>query len=185
VLDLYSGARPYQPLFKAGTRCVGLDVDDAYACADIVSSDLLPFADASFDLCLCTQAFQYVPEPGEAVKELRRVLRAGGEVLLTIQAAFPGDPGPYSRAQLREFFSGWDCVTVNVNGGTTVTAFTYLTVGLHRLEGRIPRRLRLLFGATYWLVNSLGQAVDRIGRRVGLIDGMRPLNLVLRARRPV
>ena len=55
---------------------VGLDVEgNPYGVADVVSDALLPFADESFDLVTCIQAFQYIPGPEHAVSEFQRVLR--------------------------------------------------------------------------------------------------------------
>lgn len=42
----------------------------------------LPMATASFDIALATQVYEYVPDVVGALKELRRVLRPGGRVLL-------------------------------------------------------------------------------------------------------
>jgi len=38
----------------------------------------LPFADGSFDLALCNQVYQYVPDVPRLLAELHRVLKAGG-----------------------------------------------------------------------------------------------------------
>lgn len=40
----------------------------------------LPFDDAEFDLALCQQGLQFVPEPEAAIAEMARVLRPGGRV---------------------------------------------------------------------------------------------------------
>ena len=62
VLDVWCGSRPYDDLFPSGARCLGLDVDpNPYGVADVVSNELLPFPDESFDLVTCIEAFQWVP----------------------------------------------------------------------------------------------------------------------------
>ena len=40
----------------------------------------LPFGDAEFDLAVCQQGLQFVPEPDRAVREMARVLRPGGRL---------------------------------------------------------------------------------------------------------
>lgn len=43
----------------------------------------LPFADDSFDIVTCLEALEFMPNPEFALRELVRVLRAGGVLLIT------------------------------------------------------------------------------------------------------
>jgi 2-polyprenyl-3-methyl-5-hydroxy-6-metoxy-1,4-benzoquinol methylase len=43
----------------------------------------LPFADANFDTAISCETIEHVPDPAKAVRELARVLRPGGRLLLT------------------------------------------------------------------------------------------------------
>jgi SAM-dependent methyltransferase len=184
VLDVYCGARPYEPLFPPGTRYVGLDIDDAFGCADVVSDELLPFPDGSFDLVLCTQAFYFVDEPRRAVAEIARVLRPGGHALVTLPVVYPGTERLYSELQLRELFEDWDDVVVVANGGTVVSIATLSAYLLHRVERGAPRPVRRAFRALYLVLNVAAEAADRVETR-RLLPGRRlPANLLVRARRP-
>jgi len=51
-------------------------------CAVVGDAAALPFADASFDLVYCRFLLEYLPQPGLAVREMARVLRPGGRLLL-------------------------------------------------------------------------------------------------------
>lgn len=184
VLDVYCGARPYEPLFAAPARYVGLDIDDAYGCADVVSDEFLPFPDASFDLCLCTQAFYFVPEPSQAVAEFARVLRPGGHALLTLPVAYPGTERLFAPLQLRELFSAWDDVTVVDNGGTAVSIATLSGYFVHQIEKRLPRRMAPAFAAVYVGLNAAGDAADAFERRFLASADALPANLLVRATRP-
>ena len=89
VLDVGAGPGRYRNLFahcdyrahdfarEPGTvgRYTTLDYE-----SDITS---IPVADASFDVVLCTEVLEHVPEPIAAVRELARILRSGGRLFLT------------------------------------------------------------------------------------------------------
>lgn len=50
----------------------------------VFDAQKLPFPDGSFDLVLLYEAFYYLPEPGAFLAEARRVLRPGGELILSM-----------------------------------------------------------------------------------------------------
>jgi ubiquinone/menaquinone biosynthesis C-methylase UbiE len=59
----------------------------------------IPFPDESFDSIVCTQVFEHLAYPWKAVKEIRRVLKKGGCVLITVPQTSPlhGEPWDYYR----------------------------------------------------------------------------------------
>jgi SAM-dependent methyltransferase len=187
ILDVWCGSRPYDDLLPADANRVGLDVEgNPYGVADVVSDEFLPFPDASFDLLLCIQAFQYVPDPERAVTEFRRVLRPGGAALVALPFGLEYDPKilerRYTGPQLAALFDGWDGVQVREYGGRAVT-WTVLTGSLLRhVELRAPRPVRPLFSAVYVLLNRLGVVLARIEESRSR-TGALPSNLVLTAQR--
>ena len=55
-----------------------------YGKLDIVSDiTAIPEPDASFDAVMCIEVIEHVPDPGEAVRELARLLKPGGTLLLS------------------------------------------------------------------------------------------------------
>jgi SAM-dependent methyltransferase len=184
VLDVYCGSRPYEPLFPAGTRYVGLDIDDSYGCADVVSDEFLPFPDRVFDLCLCTQSFQFIPNPEAAIAEFRRVLRPGGHVLLTLALAYPGTVRLYSPLQLREAFAGWENVVIVESGGTIVSLVTISAHFVHQIEKRLTGRLKPLFRVSYATMNTVGEVADSFEHRFLAAAPKMPTNLLLSATAP-
>lgn len=193
VLDVWCGSRPYDDLLPAGARVVGLDVEgNPYGVADVVSSELLPFPDESFDLVTCVQAFHYMEDPERTVAEVSRVLRPGGSALVSSVFGFEYDrrhfEARYTEQQLRALFTGWEDVRVREDGGRAVT-WTVLTGSLlHGLEQRIASRgalraLRPAFLASYALVNGAGVLLGRLEGSASATPAL-PMNLTLTARKP-
>jgi len=110
VLDVGCGRKPYAHLTRA-KRYVGVDIDTpatrALAAADhYYDGRTLPFADASFDAVLCSQVLEHVFTPDEFLREIRRVLRPGGVLLLATPFVWdeheqPQDYGRYSSFGLK------------------------------------------------------------------------------------
>jgi SAM-dependent methyltransferase len=87
VLDLGAGDAPYRELFAHTdyrTSDWSESVHMGAGTADIVASaDDLPVADESFELVVCTQVLEHVPEPASVLAECHRVLVPGGRLALT------------------------------------------------------------------------------------------------------
>src|SRR5262249_61647773 len=49
-----------------------------------MDAERLVLPDAAFDVVLCSLGLMYVPDPGRALSEARRVLRPGGRVVLAV-----------------------------------------------------------------------------------------------------
>jgi ubiquinone/menaquinone biosynthesis C-methylase UbiE len=49
-----------------------------------MDAEHLDLPDASFDVALCALGLMYVPEPEQALREMRRVLRPGGRLVLAV-----------------------------------------------------------------------------------------------------
>jgi len=93
VLELGVGTGVNLPLYSRTTRVVGCDPSRpslTWAAQRLrpnialVEGDAqqLPFPAASFDVVTASLTFCSVPEPGRGLREARRVLRAGGQLVL-------------------------------------------------------------------------------------------------------
>lgn len=89
VLDAGAGVGQYRPLFahcdyKAHDFAKEPMTVGHYTPLDYESDILaIPVPDESFDAVLCTEVLEHVPEPIKAVRELARILRPGGIMMLT------------------------------------------------------------------------------------------------------
>ena len=100
MLDAGAGECQYRDLFlhcdyKAqdfaqygGTQSGPLKESWRYGALDYVCDiTAIPVADESFDAVLCTEVLEHVPQPADVIRELARVLRPGGRLLLTAPLA--------------------------------------------------------------------------------------------------
>jgi SAM-dependent methyltransferase len=167
VLDVGCGDRPYDRLLAGAREIVGFDVP-GNPHADLHGSlDALPVEDASFDVVLCVQVLEHVADPGAAVGELRRVVRAGGRVLVSTHGVYPFHPNPddlwrWTHQGLERLFrtsAEWESVTVAPGGGTAA-CIGMLTA--HLLDLLCKRlRVRALGRPAVAALNALGEALDR------------------------
>lgn len=88
VLDAGAGDAPYRPLLAHCEHVTqdwpGSEHAGARGSAIVADLHALPVADASFDAVLCTEVLEHVAEPERVVAELRRVLRPGAPLLVTV-----------------------------------------------------------------------------------------------------
>lgn len=86
-----------------GVRCTGVDLSpDMLVTARELAPDLewihgdasaLPLPDHSYDVVVCQQGLQFMPDPAAAVREMRRVLVPGGRLLVAVWRDLAFSPG--------------------------------------------------------------------------------------------
>jgi SAM-dependent methyltransferase len=137
VVDVGCGAQPYRELFGAGTRYVGLDTERAsdnfgYDVPDVLpigEDGHWPVADGEADLVLATETLEHVPDPDAFLAQARRILRPGGELLLTVPFAarwhyIPHDYWRFTPTSLRMLLerAGFEQVVVTGRGNERTVA---------------------------------------------------------------
>ncbi len=166
VLDVGCGVKPYFPFFATAREYVGVDLVETEH-ADLVGSvEQLPVEDGAFDIVLCIQVLEHVDDPARAIRELHRVTRPGGRVLLSTHGTQVYHPSPadYWRwthtglARLFETSASWRSVTVTPGAGTCACLGMLLTTYIHFAAKRLH---------AVWA----GQIVNRVVNRLaGGID---------------
>jgi SAM-dependent methyltransferase len=131
------------------------------------SIDALPVPDASFDVVLCLQVLEHVPDPAAAVRELRRVVRPGGRVLLSTHGVYPFHPNPedlwrWTHTGLDRLFrdnGDWSSLVVKPGAGTAATV-SMLTA--HLIDLLFKRAGVRILGAPFVAaLNLAGEGLDR------------------------
>ncbi|HWF55333.1 MAG TPA: class I SAM-dependent methyltransferase, partial [Solirubrobacteraceae bacterium] len=141
LADVGCGAQPYRRLVRASTRYVGIDTDRArdhfgYDLPDvraIRAGERWPLQDGEADVVLATETLEHVPDPNAFLAEAFRVLRPGGQVILTTPFAarwhyIPHDHWRFTPSGLRLLLErvGFERVIVHGRGNE-------LTVACHRI----------------------------------------------------
>jgi ubiquinone/menaquinone biosynthesis C-methylase UbiE len=135
VLDVACGtgivARTVADLQRGQGRVVGIDVNEAMLVVarrvrpeiDWQQGDAakLPCPDASFDVVLCQMAFMFFPDRAQVLREMARVVVAGGAVAFSVPARLDAQPayapfvamaarhaGPEATGLLSAYFASGD-----------------------------------------------------------------------------
>ena len=93
TLDLMSSWRSHWPQGHPKKRLVGLGLNavemrenpdlDEYLVHDVNQNPVLPFAGATFDAVVITVSVQYLIRPIETFREVNRILKPGGGLIVT------------------------------------------------------------------------------------------------------
>lgn len=107
LLDVGCGSQPYRQLFNVRSY-VGLDIDSECARSLKVADDFydgtrFPYDDVRFDSILCSQVLEHVFNPDVFVREICRVLKPGGKLLLTVPFVWDEHEQPYDFARYSSF----------------------------------------------------------------------------------
>lgn len=100
VLDIGAGDQPYRECFPNVSEYVATNTRGHYAEAQLAeierATDVwiedatsLPFENGSFDVALCFQVLSLIQDPDAFFREVARVLKPGGALLLTTDFLYP------------------------------------------------------------------------------------------------
>lgn len=165
VLDVGAGSGRYRDLFahcEYKTHDFGQEPSTlgGYTKLDY-ESDItdIPVPDGSFDMVLCTEVLEHVPEPIKAVQEIGRILKPGGRLLLTAPL------GSFLHQEPYHFYGGftphWYLKFLPLAGFTVETIepnrgfFSWFGQEADRFSALIDPRRTLRTGANWLLVTPL------------------------------
>ena len=124
ILDVGCGIKPYESLFK-GAYYVGIDIEGGGHKDEKKKIDILfdgkniPFDEKSFDLIICTQVLEHTLDYEYLLKEMYRVLKDDGILLITAPLVWNEHEIPYdffrfTKFAYKEIFSkiGFKIITI-------------------------------------------------------------------------
>ena len=174
LLDVGCGTKPYRALFSVDAY-VGLDIDSAATrqrgIADyFYDGNKFPFENAAFDSILCNEVLEHVFNPDDFIREIVRVLRPGGTLLLTVPFVWDEHEQPYDYARYSSFGlrallekQGLKVTQHKKLGADASLLFQLANAYLFKVTERFSRLTRvLLTGSVMALINILGLIAGRI-----------------------
>ncbi len=146
ILDVGCGIKPYRSLFNT-TSYTGIDIKGGgHSNMDktpdkFYNGTTIPFPDNSFDAVICTEVLEHVAEPIKILNEIRRVLKPGGEIYLSVPFVWneheaPFDFQRFSRYGLQQLFAQSHLSIIKLEGtsgvfkvcGQLISAFIFETL---------------------------------------------------------
>jgi SAM-dependent methyltransferase len=133
VLDVGCGNSPFKFLIDTSkARYIGIDIENAdkfdYYNPEKIAFDgeNIPFEEDSFDNIISTEVLEHIENPEKIVKEMYRVLKPGGEVIVTVPWSArvhfePFDFCRYTPFKLEKLFSVFQSVTI-LHRGTDINS---------------------------------------------------------------
>jgi ubiquinone/menaquinone biosynthesis C-methylase UbiE len=139
------------------------------------SLDALPFEDAAFDMVLCQQALQFVPDRAAALAELARVARPGGRLGVSTCRSLEHQPGYRILTDVMRRHVGVDAAEMigspytlgdheEVRGLVAAAGFGEVHARIAVWPARVASAEALLRGET--ASSPLGEIVGRLDRDV-------------------
>ena len=179
VLDVGCGVKPYREWLDSAaiTEYVGADVESGEN-VDILIPRVghWPLEEAEFDVVLCTQVLEHVPELDQVLDEIKRVLRPGGQLIASVPFIYNAHavPEDYRRLSVdgvrRIVEDDFQIVELRKEGGVGSTLGTLFLnwVDVRSSQTRTGRLLKgLLLPAWILLaavVNTIGMLLDKLDK---------------------
>lgn len=173
LLDVGCGSQPYRSLFSVD-EYIGLDIDNDISrqrgIADyLYDGNTFPFADESFDSVLCNQVLEHVFNPDEFLREIARVLKPGGKLLLTVPFVWDEHEQPYDYARYSSFGlhallekQGIMIVHHEKLGADLSIIFQLLNAYVFKATRDLPRLVKLLMTVTVMAFINLTGLLARL-----------------------
>lgn len=151
ILEVGSGEK-----WRQLNGSITLNIDESAKPDVVASGEELPFDDNIFDAVLCLEVLEHTKNPNQMIKEIRRVLKRDGVLILTAPFVFEmhceEDYYRYTQEGLINLLSEFKKVKVYPNGG-------YFCVLTHLI------RIGSFGKYFYFILNNLGVFLDKFKKK--------------------
>jgi len=140
LLDFGCGRKPYENLFHV-SQYIGIDMEKTGHEHENSKIDIyydgknIPFPDESFDSVFCSEVFEHVFNLSEVLPEIKRILKKGGMMLLTVpfcwnEHEIPYDFGRYTSFGIKHILvnSGFEVIILKKSGHFAKVVFQLLAL---------------------------------------------------------
>lgn len=112
VLDIGSGGSAYDRYFP---NRITVDIDPERKPEIVADIHKMPFGDGEFEMVLCTEVLEHTLDPKVAIREIKRVLKKDGLLILSTRFVYPlhDIPNDYWRFTyfgMKKLFEDWEVV---------------------------------------------------------------------------
>jgi SAM-dependent methyltransferase len=175
VLDFGCGSKPYEKLFSNVQEYIGCDVkisghDHAQSKVDyFYDGKSLPFENSRFDGVVAFEVFEHIFNLEDMLKEINRVMRPGGCLLISIPFAWGEHEQPFDYARYSSFGiahlirqSGFQILSQQKTG-TFVLALWQLLIDYLLAVLPRQRKFQYFFQITVFMpLTGLGLLLNRV-----------------------
>lgn len=176
LLDLGCGNKPYkewyEPLTTESTGCDAIQSGEHIVDTICLATEL-PYESNHFDTIFTTQVLEHVYDHHSMIKEAFRVLKPGGNIILTVPFTWELHEEPYdffriSKHGLRELFeeAGFEITYIKANGGKWAAMFqmfintVYSTFKFKTARAKLLKIIFMELRLT-WLLNHIAIRIDK------------------------
>lgn len=174
LLDIGCGSKPYRTLFDVH-EYVGLEIESEVARKSGIAEKfydgvVFPFADDTFDSVFSSQVFEHVFESNRFLKEIYRVLKPNGRLLMTVPLVWdeheqPNDYFRYTSFGLKAVLveNGFDVISQKKLCTDSSVVFQIANAYLFKVTAGWNKHCQRLFTLTVIaLINVIGIVAGKI-----------------------
>ena len=171
VLDVGCGMKPYQKLWKT-KNYLGIDVhggglkDQAKKPDKYFDGQKIPYSSTRFDVVIATEVLEHVEFPEKLLQEVKRVLKPGGQLFLTMPFVWPEHGIPFDFQRYTSFRHerlladrGFKVLTIKPTTGAFGTCGQILSDFLYGELAKLVWKSDLSYGVNFLLIRILTLAV--------------------------